>query len=99
LIQALILGYLANLFVAGGMLTYLVVREDDYWDDENLEDLDKLAKELEDEAKRDQGVATEAAKPAETAKAPEPAKPAEPAAAAEAAKPPEPPKPTDPPKA
>ncbi len=100
LIQALILGYLANLFVAGGMLTYLVVREDDYWDDENLEDLDKLAKELEEEAKRDQGVASEAPKPAEVAKAPEPAKPAEPAApAAEAPKPPEPPKPADPPKA
>lgn len=101
LIQALILGYLANLFVAGGMLTYLVVREDDYWDDENLEDLDKLAKELEEEAKRDQGVATEAAKPAETAKAPEAPKPAEaaPAPAAEAPKPPEPPKPAEPPKA
>jgi hypothetical protein len=91
LIQALILGYLANLFVAGGMLTYLVVREDDYWDDEDLEDLDKLAKELEDEAKRDQGVATDAAKPAEPAKAPEAAKPAE-APPAEPAKPAEPPK-------
>ena len=33
------------------MLTYLYVREDDYWDDEDLEDLDKLAKELEEEAK------------------------------------------------
>ena len=88
LILALILGYIANLFVAGGMLTYLVVREDDYWDDEDLEDLDKLAKELEDEAKRDQGViSVEAAIPAETAKAPE------------AAKPPEPPTPTDPAKA
>ena len=88
LILALILGYIANLFVAGGMLTYLVVREDDYWDDEDLEDLDKLAKELEEEAKRDQGVTSaEAAKPAETAKAPE------------AAKPPEPPTPTDPAKA
>ena len=88
LILALILGYIANLFVAGGMLTYLVVREDDYWDDEDLEDLDKLAKELEEEAKRDQGVTSvEAAKPAETAKVPE------------AAKPPEPPAPTDPAKA
>lgn len=100
LIGALILGYLGNLFVAGGMLTYLVVREDDYWDDENLEDLDKLAKELEEEAKRDQGV-SEAPKPAETAKAPEAPKPAEaaPAPAAEAPKPPEPPKPAEPPKA
>ncbi len=88
LILALILGYIANLFVAGGMLTYLVVREDDYWDDEDLEDLDKLAKELEEEAKRDQGVTSvEAAKPGDTAKAPE------------AAKPPEPPAPTDPAKA
>lgn len=95
LIQALILGYLANLFVAGGMLTYLVVREDDYWDDENLEDLDKLAKELEEEAKRDQGVAD--TKPAEPAKAPEAAKPAE--APAAAVPPPEPPKPSEPPKA
>jgi hypothetical protein len=59
-IQALIFGYLINLFVSGGMLTYLVVREDDYWDDEDLEDLDKLAKELEEEAKRDQGLANEA---------------------------------------
>ena len=100
LILGLILGYLANLFIAGGMLTYLVVREDDYWDDEDLEDLDKLAKELEEEAKRDQGVASEAAKPAETAKAPEAAKPADaPAAPVETAKPPEPPKPADPPKA
>jgi hypothetical protein len=92
LIIALILGYLGNLFVAGGMLTYLVVREDDYWDDEDLEDLDKLAKELEEEAKRDQGVAE--AKPAEPAKAPEAVKPSEPPAAppAEPAKPAEPPK-------
>jgi hypothetical protein len=59
IIQALIFGYLINLFVSGGMLTYLVVREDDYWDDEDLEDLDKLAKELEEEAKRDQGLASE----------------------------------------
>jgi hypothetical protein len=94
LILGLIMGYLANLFVAGGMLTYLVVREDDYWDDENLEDLDKLAKELEEEAKRDQGVSADAAKPAETAKAAEAPKPAEAAApAAEAPKAPEPPKP------
>ena len=49
----------------------------------------KLAKELEEEAKRDQGVPTEAAKPAETVKAPEAPKPAEaaPAPAAEAPKP------------
>lgn len=79
LIAALILGYLMNLFVAGGMLSYLVVREDDYWDDEDLEDLDKLAKELEEEAKREQA--------AETGGAPgtEPAKPA-----ADAAEPPKP---------
>lgn len=88
IIQALILGYLANLFVAGGMLTYLVVREDDYWDDEDLEDLDKLAKELEEEAKRDQGVA-------DTAKPVEAAKPAD----APAPPPAETPKPTEPPKA
>jgi hypothetical protein len=94
LIQALILGYLANLFVAGGMLTYLVVREDDYWDDENLEDLDKLAKELEEEAKRDQGVA-------ETSKPPEPVKTSEPAKAVEPppVPPTEPAKPAEPPKA
>ncbi len=107
LIIGLILGYLANLFIAGGMLTYLVVREDDYWDDEDLEDLDKLAKELEEEAKRDQGVATDSGKPAEAAKAPEAVKPAEavkpveapaaPAPAVEVAKTPEPPKPADPP--
>ncbi len=54
LIGALVLGYCLNLFIGGGMLTYLVVREDDYWDDEDLEDLDKLAKELEDEAKREE---------------------------------------------
>ncbi len=53
LIGALIFGYCLNLFVGGGMLTYLVVREDDYWDDEDLEDLDQLAKELEEEAKQD----------------------------------------------
>jgi hypothetical protein len=87
LIQGLILGYVLNLFISGGMLTYLIVREDDYWDDENLEDLDKLAKELEEEAKRDQGVSSStAAKPAEAAKPPEPPKPPEPAAPA---KPPE----------
>lgn len=87
LILGLILGYIANLFVAGGMLTYLVVREDDYWDDEDLEDLDKLAKELEEEAKRDQGVTSaEAAKPAEAAKAPEVAKAPEPSAPTDPAK-------------
>ena len=53
LIGALIIGYCLNLFIGGGMLTYLVVREDDYWDDEDLEDLDKLAKELEEEAKQE----------------------------------------------
>ena len=63
LIGALIVGYCLNLFIGGGMLTYLVVREDDYWDDEDLEDLDKLAKELEAEAKQD-----EAGQPAAEAK-------------------------------
>lgn len=72
LIGALVLGYCLNLFIGGGMLTYLVVREDDYWDDEDLEDLDKLAKELEDEAKRE-----EAGQPATTpAPAAAPAAPA-----------------------
>jgi hypothetical protein len=89
LIQALIIGYVANLFIAGGMLTYLVVREDDYWDDEDLEDLDKLAKELEDEAKRDQAAppaapAAPAPAPVAEAKAPEPPKPAAPPADAPA---------------
>jgi len=51
IITGLLLGYCLNLFIGGGMLTYLVVREDDYWDDEDLEDLDQLAKELEEEAK------------------------------------------------
>lgn len=74
LFTVLIGGYLANLFVGGGMLTYLAVREDDYWDDEDLEDLDKLAKELEDEAK------AEAAKAAAETPAAEAPKPAEPAA-------------------
>ncbi len=63
LIGALVLGYCLNLFIGGGMLTYLVVREDDYWDDEDLEDLDKLAKELEEEAKREE--AGQAAPPAQ----------------------------------
>jgi hypothetical protein len=54
LIGGLVLGYCLNLFIGGGMLTYLLVREDDYWDDEDLEDLDKLAKELEEEAKREE---------------------------------------------
>jgi hypothetical protein len=57
LISSFILGYCMNLFVGGGMLTYLVVREDDYWDDEDLEDLDQLAKELEEEAKQEQAKA------------------------------------------
>jgi hypothetical protein len=72
LIEAMLLGYVLNLFISGGMLTYLVVREDDYWDDENLEDLDKLAKELEEEAKRDQATAPAAEPPAPGAKAGEP---------------------------
>ncbi len=55
LIVALLIGYTLNLALAGGMLTYLWVREDDYWDDEDLEDLDQLAKELEDEAQREEG--------------------------------------------
>ncbi len=53
IISAFVLGYCLNLFIGGGMLTYLVVREDDYWDDEDLEDLDQLAKELEQEAKQE----------------------------------------------
>lgn len=53
LIIALLLGYCMNLALSGGMLTYLWVREDDYWDDEDLQDLDQLAKELEEEAKRE----------------------------------------------
>jgi hypothetical protein len=53
LIVAFLVGYCLNLALAGGILTYLWVREDDYWDDEDLQDLDQLAKELEDEAKRD----------------------------------------------
>ena len=71
LIGALILGYCLNLFIGGGMLTYLVVREDDYWDDEDLEDLDKLAKELEEEAKREE-LGQPAAPPAPTAPSPAP---------------------------
>jgi hypothetical protein len=54
LIVAFLVGYCLNLALAGGMLTYLWVREDDYWDDEDLQDLDQLAKELEDEAKREE---------------------------------------------
>lgn len=53
LIVALLVGYCLNLALSGGMLTYLWVREDDYWDDEDLQDLDQLAKELEEEAKRE----------------------------------------------
>ena len=53
LIVALLVGYCLNLAIASGMLTYLWVREDDYWDEEDLQDLDQLAKELEEEAKRD----------------------------------------------
>ncbi len=61
LITLLLLGYAINLFLAGGMLTYLGVREDDYWDDEDLEDLDQLAKELEEEAKQEQAAAEDQA--------------------------------------
>lgn len=53
LIIALLIGYCLNLALASGMLTYLWVREDDYWDEEDLQDLDQLAKELEEEAKRE----------------------------------------------
>lgn len=53
LIIGLLVGYCLNLALAGGLLTYLWVREDDYWDDEDLQDLDQLAKELEEEAKRE----------------------------------------------
>lgn len=53
LIIALLVGYCLNLALAGGMLTYLWVREDDYWDDEDLQDLDQLAKELEEEAQQE----------------------------------------------
>lgn len=52
-ILSLLLGYCLNLVLSGGLLTYLLVREDDYWDDEDLEDLDQLAKELEEEAARE----------------------------------------------
>ena len=79
-------GYCMNLMVGGGMLTYLLVREDDYWDDEDLADLDKLAKELEEEAKRDEAGSPQAA----AAPAPSPAPPAPPAP---------PPAPTTPPAA
>jgi hypothetical protein len=61
LLTGLIAGYAINVFLAGGMLTYLAVREDDYWDDEDLEDLDQLAKELEEEAKREEEAAASAA--------------------------------------
>ena len=78
LISALIIGYCLNLFIGGGMLTYLVVREDDYWDDEDLEDLDKLAKELEEEAKQEAAKSGEAS----SATAAAVAKPSEPPPAA-----------------
>jgi hypothetical protein len=91
LIEVLVIGYVLNLFVAGGMLTYLVVREDDYWDDEDLEDLDKLAQELEEEAKRDQAASPTVATIAPTAGKPAPAAPA-----AVPPKPPEPPRATPP---
>lgn len=60
----IIAGYALNVTIAGGMLTYLFVREDDYWDDENLEDLDQLAKELEEEAKAEAAKAEAEAKAA-----------------------------------
>ena len=55
IILYLIAGYGLNIIITGGMLTYLHVREDDYWDDEDLADLEKLAKELEEEALKEQG--------------------------------------------
>ena len=83
-IGAFVLGYCLNLFIGGGMLTYLIVREDDYWDDEDLEDLDKLAKELEDEAKKEEGDSAKdqpaAPAPAPAADKPAEAKPADPPA-------------------
>lgn len=57
LIVGLLVGYCLNLVLSGGLLTYLWVREDDYWDDEDLQDLDKLAKELEEEAKAEEAKA------------------------------------------
>jgi hypothetical protein len=63
-----------NLLLAGGMVSYLVVREDDYWDDEDLEDLDKLAKELEEEAKREEAALAAAQPAAAPAPAAEPPK-------------------------
>jgi hypothetical protein len=62
----LVSGYAINVLLAGGMLTYLNVREDDYWDDEDLEDLDALAKELEEEAKQAAAEAEAEAAKAET---------------------------------
>ena len=44
------------------MMTYLFVREDDYWDDSDPEDFDKLAKELEEEARQAEAAAAEAEK-------------------------------------
>lgn len=81
LFAALIAGYALNVLLAGGMLTYLAVREDDYWDDEDLEDLDQLAKELEEEAKREEeaakAAAAESSEPAAEAKSEVAAKPEE----------------------
>ena len=74
LITVLVLGYCMNLLLAGGMVSYLVVREDDYWDDEDLEDLDKLAKELEEEAKREEAALAAAQPAAAPAPAAEPPK-------------------------
>jgi hypothetical protein len=75
-ILVVLLGYCMNLLIGGGMLTYLLVREDDYWDDEDLEDLDKLAKELEEEAKREEAAAVKATSDASAAAAPASAPPA-----------------------
>lgn len=67
-VMALIMGFIMNLFLAGGLLTYLWVREDDYWDEEDLQDLDTLAKELEEEARQ-----AEASAPATAPVTPSPA--------------------------
>jgi len=76
LILVILLGYCMNLLIGGGMLTYLLVREDDYWDDEDLEDLDKLAKELEEEAKREEAAAVKATSEAAATAPVSPAAPA-----------------------
>lgn len=95
LIGACIIGYVVNVFLAGGTLTYLAVREDDYWDDEDPEDLDKLTKELEEQALKEEQAAKAGAAPADAAKPAEAASaagnaPTPAPAAAEPAKPDEP---------